>query len=68
MKPTALPFAEEMLKFVNRAWTPFHAVEETSKLLSAAKFSHLSERDPWKLQRGGKYNFYLFHTALKETM
>lgn len=44
----------DMLKFINKSWTPFHAVEEASNMLAKARFKHLSEKDAWKLSPGEK--------------
>lgn len=49
--------AQRMLKFINYAWTPYHAVEAMSKKLLAAGYKHLSEKEEWSLQPGGKYFF-----------
>ncbi|KAK9867959.1 hypothetical protein WJX84_005015 [Apatococcus fuscideae] len=49
--------AQNMLDFINHAWTPFHAVEEASRRLVAAGFQKLSERAEWNLQPGGRYFF-----------
>lgn len=46
--------ATDMLKFINKSWTPFHAVREASNLLINARFKHLSEKDSWKLKPGEK--------------
>jgi hypothetical protein len=40
------------LEFINAAWTPYHAVEEASKRLMAAGFTHIAEKDAWNLQPG----------------
>jgi len=49
--------AADMLSFINRAWTPWHAVEEASSRLAAAGFKHVAEKDAWNLKPGGKYYF-----------
>lgn len=49
--------AQDMLTFINAAWTPYHAVEESARRLLAAGFSHIAEKDAWALQPGGKYFF-----------
>ncbi|KIY94035.1 Aminopeptidase I zinc metalloprotease [Monoraphidium neglectum] len=49
--------ALDMLEFINAAWTPYHAVEESAKRLAAAGFQHIAEKDAWDLQPGGKYYF-----------
>jgi aspartyl aminopeptidase len=45
-----MPYAR--LEFINAAWTPYHAVEEASKRLMAAGFTHIAEKDAWNLQPG----------------
>ncbi|GAX84190.1 hypothetical protein CEUSTIGMA_g11613.t1 [Chlamydomonas eustigma] len=49
--------AKDLVTFCNYAWTPYHAVEEASRRLFEAGFQHISERDVWQIQRGGKYFF-----------
>jgi len=49
-----LSIAKDMVKFINKSWTPFHAVDESGKMLSQSRFQHLSEKDAWKLTPGGK--------------
>ncbi|GLI63830.1 hypothetical protein VaNZ11_006932 [Volvox africanus] len=49
--------AEALIDFLNVAWTPFHAVEEASKMLLAAGFKHLQEKDKWDIVPGGRYFF-----------
>ncbi|KAF8062686.1 aspartyl aminopeptidase [Scenedesmus sp. PABB004] len=49
--------ATDMLAFINAAWTPYHAVEEASRRLLAAGFTHIAEKDAWALKPGGKYFF-----------
>ncbi|KAL3153468.1 hypothetical protein ABBQ38_011801 [Trebouxia sp. C0009 RCD-2024] len=49
--------AEGCLRFINYAWTQFHAVEEASRRLSAVGFQKLSEKQEWKLKPGGRYYF-----------
>ena len=46
--------AERLLAFINASDTQFHAVFEASKRLLGAGFTQLSERQPWKLEKGGK--------------
>jgi aspartyl aminopeptidase len=49
--------AQDMLQFINYAWTPYHAVEEASRRLMAAGFQHISEKGTWDIKAGGKYFF-----------
>ena len=47
-----------MIEFLNKAWTPFHAVEEVAKVLKEHGFVQLSERENWTdLKPNGKYFF-----------
>jgi aspartyl aminopeptidase len=59
-----LEFANDFIDFLNEAITPFHAVEASKKRLKAAGFVQVSERDEWKLQRGGKYFFARNDTSI----
>ncbi|KHN72266.1 Putative aspartyl aminopeptidase [Toxocara canis] len=47
--------ASEFITFVNKAVTPYHAVEESAKLLMAAGFEELNEADSWKIEPLKKY-------------
>ncbi|KAL1858956.1 hypothetical protein Daus18300_009714 [Diaporthe australafricana] len=49
--------AQDFLDFVNASPTPYHAVASSVKLLEAAGFKGIKERDNWSsdLQPGGKY-------------
>uniref|UniRef100_A0A914V761 aspartyl aminopeptidase n=1 Tax=Plectus sambesii TaxID=2011161 RepID=A0A914V761_9BILA len=51
----ATRMAKDFVAFLNRAVTPFHAVEECSKLLLAAGFNELKESETWKLEPKQKY-------------
>lgn len=46
-----------LLDYVNNSWTPYHAVDQTSKRLLAAGFQQINERDQWKIKAGGRYFF-----------
>ncbi|MEW5302062.1 MAG: hypothetical protein WDW36_004872 [Sanguina aurantia] len=46
-----------LLDYINNSWTPYHAVDQTSKRLLAAGFQQISERDQWKIKAGGRYFF-----------
>jgi aspartyl aminopeptidase len=55
---TSVPrVAEELVDYLNDSWTSFHACAESARMLTAAGFTRLSERDEWKLEPGGKYFF-----------
>jgi aspartyl aminopeptidase len=49
--------AFEFLDFVNASPTPYHAVAESARLLDAAGFTKIQERDNWAstVKPGGKY-------------
>ena len=61
---TSAATAQKFLSFINRSWTPFHAVAELSARLDAAGFVKLTENSSWKLQAGGKYYFARNASAL----
>jgi aspartyl aminopeptidase len=49
--------APDLVAFINRSWTPFHAVEEAARRLNLNGFKHIQEKDKWDLKPGGKYFF-----------
>jgi aspartyl aminopeptidase len=49
--------AEGLVSYLNASPTPFHSVAESVRRLRAAGFVELSERQPWAVQRGGRYYF-----------
>ena len=58
---------QQFLDFMNESWTAFHAVATARKMLLAAGFTELSERDPWTKDRiapGGRYFFTRNGSAL----
>ena len=48
-------FNQQLLRFLEKATTPFHAVEEMAGLLAVAGFESLQEDVVWQLKPGGKY-------------
>ena len=46
---------QNLLNFIDRSPTPFHAVQEMSDTLSSKGFIKLEEADAWKLVPNGKY-------------
>ena len=56
--PSDVPsVASDLVAYLNASWTAFHACAESAKMLTAAGYTRLSERDEWDLKRGGKYFF-----------
>ena len=55
MKELARSTTEELLQFIRKSPTAFHAVEQTERLLQANGFVRLEEKDEWKLVLGEKY-------------
>ncbi|MDR3527627.1 MAG: M18 family aminopeptidase [Rhizomicrobium sp.] len=47
--------ADQLLAFLNKAPSPYHAVVEAAALLTAAGFSELSESGRWQLEAGKGY-------------
>lgn len=45
----------ELLEFIEKSPTAFHAVSSASAILEEAGFTRLNEGDKWELVRGGKY-------------
>ncbi|XP_078150373.1 Zn-dependent exopeptidases superfamily protein [Carex rostrata] len=58
------PVALELVDFLNASPTAFHAVDEAKKRLKEAGFVHISEREEWELETGGKYFFTRNHSTL----
>jgi len=52
---TKQSFNHELLDFIDRSPTPFHAVSELKKHLCKQNFVQLHEQDSWDLNPGGKY-------------
>ena len=46
---------QDLLNFIDRSPTPFHAVNEMKNLLIQKGFSELKETNSWKLSPNGKY-------------
>ena len=46
---------EELLAFIDRSPTAFHAVESARTLLEEAGFVRLKEADAWQIKKGGRY-------------
>ncbi|KAK4691802.1 aminopeptidase I, partial [Lecanoromycetidae sp. Uapishka_2] len=50
-------YTQPFISFITDNPTTFHAVSAVGKRLESTGFIKLSERDSWKLERGGKYFF-----------
>jgi len=48
-------FNRALCEFLDRAPTPFHAVQEMERQLQAAGFTRLLEEDAWKLAQGSRH-------------
>lgn len=48
-------FNSELLDFIQRSPTPFHATRNLAEALRVQGFSELAEQDGWSLRVGGKY-------------
>lgn len=53
-----------LLRFLDASPTPFHAVENVAKMLSAAGFEELDERRPWRLDAEHSYFVRRNHSSL----
>ena len=47
--------SKNVIEFISKCPSCFHAVNELSKMLDEAGFTHLKECEKWDLKRGGKY-------------
>ena len=46
---------QDLLSFIDRSPTPFHAVDEMKNLLTQQGYSELKESSAWELSNNGKY-------------
>ena len=46
---------QDLLEFIDRSPTPFHAVNEMKNILTQQGYKKLNESDVWNLESGGKY-------------
>ena len=53
--PSEKDNAQNLLHFIDRSPSPWHAVESVQLELEAVGFKHLAEQDPWMLEPGGRY-------------
>lgn len=56
--------AENLLAFIKKSPTAFHAVDTMKKRFAEEGFQELSEKDYWKLVPGGRYMVTRNHSAL----
>ena len=47
--------SQELLKFLQKSPTAFHAVAQMKDELLKARFTELKENERWKIERGGHY-------------
>ena len=45
----------DLLDFISRSPTPFHATENLAEIFSSAGYQHLDEEEEWQCQSGEKY-------------
>lgn len=50
-----LEMAKELIDFIDKSYTSFHAVEESIKILEENKFKYISLDEKWDIEKGGKY-------------
>jgi aminopeptidase I len=48
-------FGQRFIDFIDNNPTPFHVADYSAKQLTQAGYKYLPEREPWLVQRGGKY-------------
>ncbi|MEF9967954.1 MAG: M18 family aminopeptidase, partial [Longicatena sp.] len=47
--------AQELLTFIQKSPSCFHAVQEMKELLKEAGYTQVKECETWSLKKGGKY-------------
>lgn len=50
-----LEYAEELIDFIYKSPSPFHAVDSISSVLKDNGFIELNEEDRWEVQKNGRY-------------
>ncbi len=64
MKEKGMKTGHELLNYITKAVSPYHAVKEGCNLLRQAGFQELDIQATWELQRGGAYFVRPFATTL----
>ncbi len=55
MDTNNISVTKELISFIDKAPTAFHAVQEIANMLIENGFSRVLEQDEWKLEPGGRY-------------
>ncbi len=55
MMEESMKLSNELLDFIQKSPSCYHAVENLAQTLCDTGFLELSEGAPWRLQRGGRY-------------
>ena len=50
-----IQITKNLISFIEKSPTAFHAVDELAKILKENGFVRLNEHDEWNLTAGGKY-------------
>lgn len=59
-----IEITKELLSFIEKSPTAFHAVKAMADELEKHDFQELKEEDAWKIQKGGKYFVTRNHSSL----
>lgn len=59
-----IPLATKACEFLTASPDPFHAVSNSISKLQAAGFEALRKREPFTLQKGGKYYYTINHSTI----
>lgn len=52
---TAKEFAKDLLRFIDKSPSCYHAVATSAEILQKKDFKYISLNEPWKLEKFGKY-------------
>jgi len=50
-----IEYAQELIDFIYKSPSPFHAVESIKEKLIESNFKELYNKDKWEIEKGGKY-------------